>query len=123
MTTIRAHDTDHEQHAFEVVQRLGTYSENYVEPTPPTQSTINTAARRDPRNQDGLPDQFRREHRIWLVCSQYPASDTRAARGSVCTYVKKLRRKMGDSGEDPRYIFAEPRVGYRMEKGEARGEP
>ena len=43
-------------------------------------------------------------------------------RGSVRTYVKRLRRKLGDSAEEPRYIFAEPRVGYRMEKGEARGE-
>ena len=43
-------------------------------------------------------------------------------RGSVRTYVKRLRRKLGDSAEDPRYIVAEPRVGYRMEKGEL-GEP
>ncbi len=39
-------------------------------------------------------------------------------RGSVRTYVKRLRRKLGDSAEDPRYIFAEPRVGYRMGKSE-----
>ena len=39
-------------------------------------------------------------------------------RGSVRTYVKRLRRKLGDSAEDPRYIVAEPRVGYRMEKRE-----
>ncbi len=28
--------------------------------------------------------------------------------------VKKLRRKLGDNAADPRYIFTEPRVGYRM---------
>ena len=43
-------------------------------------------------------------------------------RGSVRTYVKRLRRKLGDSAEDPMYIVAEPRVGYRMEKREGQGE-
>ena len=32
--------------------------------------------------------------------------------------VKKLRRKLGDDAAGPRYIFTEPRVGYRM-AGEA----
>ena len=32
--------------------------------------------------------------------------------------VKNLRRKLGDDANDPRYIFTEPRVGYRMAKGE-----
>ena len=32
--------------------------------------------------------------------------------------VKKLRRKLGDDAADPRYIFTEPRVGYRMASGE-----
>ena len=31
---------------------------------------------------------------------------------------KQLRRKLGDDASDPALIFAEPRVGYRMEKGE-----
>ena len=31
--------------------------------------------------------------------------------------VKRLRRKLRDSAADPRYIFTEPRVGYRMPKG------
>ena len=45
-------------------------------------------------------------------------------RGSVRTYVKRLRRKLGDSAGDPRYIVAEPRVGYRMPKvGQTSGEP
>ncbi len=32
--------------------------------------------------------------------------------------VKRLRRKLGDDAADPRFIFTEPRVGYRMAKGE-----
>ena len=39
-------------------------------------------------------------------------------RGIVRTYVKRLRRKLGDNAETPKYIVSEPRVGYRMEKGE-----
>ena len=39
-------------------------------------------------------------------------------RGSVRTYVRRLRRKLGDDAGSPRYIFAEPGVGYRMPKGE-----
>ena len=35
------------------------------------------------------------------------------------TIVGKLRRKLGDDTEHPRYIFTEPRVGYRMPRGEA----
>ncbi len=33
--------------------------------------------------------------------------------------VKRLRRKLGDGAESPRYILTEPRVGYRMAKLEA----
>ncbi|MCY4108903.1 MAG: response regulator [Chloroflexi bacterium] len=32
------------------------------------------------------------------------------------THLKKLRRKLGDDAASPQYIFAEPRVGYRMPK-------
>ena len=32
--------------------------------------------------------------------------------------VKRLRRKLGEDTANPRYIFAEPRVGYRMANGE-----
>ena len=32
--------------------------------------------------------------------------------------VKRLRRKLGDNADNPMYIFTEPRVGYRMAKGE-----
>ena len=45
-------------------------------------------------------------------------------RGSVRTYVKRLRRKLGEDADSPKYIFAEPRVGYRMPRGEqTSGEP
>ena len=32
----------------------------------------------------------------------------------------RLRGKLGEDGDNPRYIFAEPRVGYRMEPPDAR---
>ena len=34
--------------------------------------------------------------------------------------VKRLRRKLGEDASNPAFIFAVPRVGYRMEKGEGR---
>ena len=34
------------------------------------------------------------------------------------TMVSKLRRKLGDDAGDPTYIYTEPRVGFRMPKGE-----
>ena len=34
------------------------------------------------------------------------------------TIVNKLRRKLGDDGASPTYIFTERRVGYRMPEGE-----
>ena len=39
-----AHADQHEQHALEVVQRLRVYSENYVEPQPPSQDTQTSRA-------------------------------------------------------------------------------
>ena len=36
--------------------------------------------------------------------------------GVVRTVVKRLREKLGDDAHNPRYIFTEPRVGYRMGK-------
>ena len=39
----------------------------------------------------------------------------------VRTFVKNLRRKLGDDADTPTYIFTEPRVGYRMPKGEEQG--
>ena len=35
---------------------------------------------------------------------------------SVRVVVARLRRKLGDGASEPRYIFTEPRVGYRMPK-------
>ena len=38
--------------------------------------------------------------------------------GPVRTVIKNLPRKLGDSPDDPTYIFNRPRVGYRMPLGE-----
>ncbi len=38
--------------------------------------------------------------------------------GLVRIVAKNLRRKLGDDGHNPTYIFIEPRIGYRMAKGE-----
>ena len=42
--------------------------------------------------------------------------------GLVRTIVARLRQKLGDSAGQPRYIFTDPRAGYRMPKGEAETE-
>ena len=39
------------------------------------------------------------------------------------TMVSKLRRKLGDDTRNPTYIFTEPRVGFRMPKGEQDSRP
>ena len=44
--------------------------------------------------------------------------DHPGGRGSVRTYVMRLRRKLGEEAGSPKYIFPEPRVGYRMGKPE-----
>ena len=36
----------------------------------------------------------------------------------VRNIIKRLRTKLGDNADSPTYIFTEPRVGYRMAKGE-----
>ena len=41
---------------------------------------------------------------------------------TVRSFVKKLRRKLGDDARNPTYIFTESRIGYRMEKAEEPGE-
>ena len=33
---------------------------------------------------------------------------------AASNYAKRLRQKLGESAEDPGYIFNEPRVGYRL---------
>ena len=38
------------------------------------------------------------------------------------THLRNLRRKLGEDAASPKYIFAEPRVGYRMPTGESDGE-
>lgn len=38
--------------------------------------------------------------------------------GPVRTVIKNIRRKLDDRATSPLYIFSEPRVGYRMPKGE-----
>ena len=40
--------------------------------------------------------------------------------GLVRNVVKWLRRKLGDSADNPRYIVTEPRVGFRMAMHESR---
>ena len=49
--------------------------------------------------------------RVW---GQRNSGDVRSLR----TIVNKLRRKLNDNANDPTYIFTEPRIGYRMPKGE-----
>ncbi|MDE2705902.1 MAG: response regulator transcription factor, partial [Gemmatimonadota bacterium] len=51
--------------------------------------------------------------RIWGL---YSAVDSRLVR----TLVKRLRRTLGDDANNPRYIFTEPGVGYRIGKAEER---
>ncbi len=41
-------------------------------------------------------------------------------RGAVRTVVKRLRRKLGEEADRPRYIFSERGVGYRMVQGETK---
>ena len=61
------------------------------------------------------------EHLLQRVWGLGNSGDSRPVR----TAVKNLRRKLGDDANSPRYIFTEPRVGYRMAMGETpeeRGE-
>ena len=51
--------------------------------------------------------------RIWGL---YSSGDSRLVR----TLVKRLRRTLGDDANDPRYIFTEPGVGYRIDMAEER---
>ena len=52
--------------------------------------------------------------RIWRNSHSY---DPRVVR----THIGRLRRKLGDDGENPTYILTEPRVGYRMAQPANRG--
>ena len=53
--------------------------------------------------------------KVWGLAN---SGDVRVIR----TLVKKLRRKLDDDASSPTYIFAEPRVGYRMPKGQEPGQ-
>ena len=55
------------------------------------------------------------EHLLERVWGERGSGDVRPMR----TIVSKLRRKLGDDADNPIYIFTEPRVGYRMPRGEA----
>ena len=59
------------------------------------------------------------EHLLERVWGEKGSGDVRPMR----TIVSKLRRKLGDDADNPAYIFTEPRVGYRMPKGETTREP
>ena len=52
------------------------------------------------------------EHLVRRVWRQRERGDLRRVR----TLVKRLRQKLNDDGQNPTYIFTEPRVGYRMIK-------
>ena len=58
------------------------------------------------------------EHLLERVWGEKSSGDVRPMR----TIVSKLRRKLGDDADNPTYIFTEPRVGYRMPKGEEPGQ-
>ena len=57
------------------------------------------------------------QHLAERVWGERGVADMRPMR----TLINKLRRKLGDVGANPTYIFTERNVGYRMPKGEERG--
>ena len=58
------------------------------------------------------------EHLLYRVWGERGSNDIRPMR----TIVRKLRQKLDDDAGNPTYIFTEPRVGYRMAKGEVPGQ-
>ena len=50
-------------------------------------------------------------HRVW-------GSQKSGGLRTLRTHLVRLRRKLGDDAGSPSYIFVEPRVGYRMPKGD-----
>ena len=54
------------------------------------------------------------EHLLERVWRDRNAGNVRPMR----TMVSKLRRKLGDDADNPIYIFTEPRVGFRMPRGD-----
>ncbi len=79
-------------------------------------------------HRDGVPDAGRafgqrrpaltHEHLLQRVWGPDKGEDS----GPVRNIVKRLRRKLGDDASNPAHIFAEHRVGYRMEKGQEEPE-
>ena len=60
------------------------------------------------------------QHLLERVWGRKGDGDVRPMR----TIASKLRRKLGEDADNPRYIFTEPRVGFRMPRGKALdGEP
>ena len=55
-----------------------------------------------------------REHLMTRVWSARDPGDSSMLRG----YVRRLREKLGESADNPRYIFNEPRAGYRLGEAE-----
>ena len=53
--------------------------------------------------------------RVW---SPKKLGDLRALRA----HIRRIRSKLGEDGNNPTYVFAVPRVGYRMPKGEGQGD-
>ena len=41
---------------------------------------------------------------------------------SLRTHLRRLRQKLGENASNPTYFFAEPRVGYRMAKGDSQDQ-
>ena len=58
------------------------------------------------------------EHLLERIWGEKGGADMSPMRNIVA----RLRQKLGDAGDNPTYIFTETRVGYRMPKGEERGE-
>ena len=54
------------------------------------------------------------EHLLRQVWNEADDGDIRPMR----TVVSKIRHKLGDDPDNPRYIFTEPRVGYQMARGD-----
>ena len=54
------------------------------------------------------------DHLLQRVWGMGNSGDPRLVR----TVVKRLRRRLGDDADSPKYIFTEPHVGYRMARAE-----
>ena len=54
------------------------------------------------------------DHLLQRVWGESSSSDLRPMR----TALSSIRRKLRDDADNPTYIFTEPRIGYRMARGE-----